>query len=145
MSARIDFRDHMVSLIQSMSDFTASNTHLYKLDRVDATPAACVYLASMLSEKESMSGTSMSMARTLTVHVDFHSNHATDADSQVDTWLNELELLLYRSIKNNTAPASILKAQLDEAEYRPTERGGKKIGDLVSSWVAEFSETLTAS
>jgi hypothetical protein len=145
MSDRIDIRDKIVSLVEGMTDFSAANVKLYKLDRVDKTPSSSVYLGRMDSSVGSMGGGSNSIDRELVIMVDFHSDHGTDADAQTSAWLEELETAIYRARKAGEFPASVEAASLDFAEFRPTSTAQEKTGDLVSFWRVEFSERLATS
>jgi len=144
-SPRIEFRNHIVGLIKQIADFNDGNVSLYKLDRVDSTPCASVYLGRLTSETEAMGGSSNRIERDLTVMVDFHSNDGTDADAQTDAWLVELEQLIFSSSKNGELPAGCDDAELSFAEFRPTDTSKERRGDLVTVWRVEISETLTAS
>ena len=143
MSPRILFRNKLVELVKELADFDDSNVSLYKLDRVDKTPHAAIYLGRMNSELETMGGDCNGYERDITVYIDFYSDHGTDADAQTDAWLVELEQLIYRAEKNDDLPGDMEDAQLRFAEFRPTSGGKEKRGDLVTAWVANFSETLT--
>lgn len=145
MSDRITIRNKIVALVKDMADFNDANVTLYKLDRVDSTPQASVYLGRMSSELSTMGGSSNSFERDVVIMVDFHSNHGTDADSQTDAWLVELEALIYRADGNGDFPDSLNGLNLEFAEFRPTATSNERRGDLVTVWRAEYDETLTLS
>ena len=145
MSPRIQIRDKIVSLVKEMTDFSDANVSLYKLDRVDKTPSASIYLGRMNSEISTMGGDTNSFERDLVIMVDFHSDHGTDADSQCSDWLEELETLIYRAEKSGAFPNAVEDIALDYAEFRPTSTAKERMGDLVTVWMVEFNEILTAS
>jgi hypothetical protein len=145
MSPRIQLRDKIVSLVKEMVDFSDANVSLYKLDRVDKTPSASIYLGRMNSEISTMGGESNTFERDIVIMVDFHSDHGTDADSQCSDWLEELETLIYRAEKSGAFPDAVEDIELDYAEFRPTSTAREKMGDLVTVWRAEFNETLSIS
>lgn len=145
MSPRIQLRDKIVSLVKEMADFNDANVSLYKLDRVDKTPSASIYLGRMNSEISTMGDDSNTFDRDIIVMVDFHSDHGADADGQTDEWLVELESLIYQAQGRGELPESVEDIELDYAEFRPTSTGKERMGDLVTVWRAEFSETLSIS
>ena len=92
-----------------------------------------------------MGGTSNDFERDLSVFVDFYSDHGTDADSQTDAWLSELEQKIFDAVKNDELSEGFEDVVLSFAEFKPTETSREKRGDLVTIWQAEFMETLSVS
>lgn len=142
MSVRIQIRDKFLELVKTLADFSDSNVTLYKLDRVDQTPASSIYLGRLDSEPTTMGGGSNDFDRELVVMVDFHSDHGSDADAQTSAWLTELETAVYRSLKAGEFPEAVEDAFLDFAEFRPTTTAKERKGDLVTIWRVEFTETI---
>ncbi len=145
MNPRIQIRDKIVSLVKEMADFSDKNVQLYKMDRVDKTPSASIYLGRLNSEISTCGEESNYYDRDLTIMVDFHSDHGTDADSQTSEWLAELERLIYRAEKSDAFPVPIDDVMLSFAEFMPTATSNERRGDLVSAWRVEFAETVTTS
>lgn len=142
MSTRIEIRNQFVSLVKTLSDFGDSNVTLYKLDRVDKTPASSIYLGRLNSEPSTMGGDSNDFDRELVIMVDFHSDHGQDADAQTSEWLTQLETAVYRTLKAGEFPEAVEDVFLDFAEFRPTSTAKERKGDLVTIWRVEFEETI---
>lgn len=144
-SPRIEIRDLIVELVKKIPEFNDKNVSLYKMDRVDKTPAASVYLGRMGSELTTMGGESNTYSRDIGIMVDFHSDDGLDADAQTDCWLVELESLIYKAQETGALSELLEDIDLTYAEFHPTSTGRERMGDLVTMWRAEFSETLTLS
>lgn len=140
MTKRISIRDKMRELVESLPGLKG-RVALYKLDMVDKTPFASVYLDSAKSENLHMFGETATMERTLTLNVDFHLDSVTDADAEADSLLESLEALVLSAARNGDIEG-VRILFLEEAEFRPTQRGKEKSGDLVTTWVAEYDDEI---
>ena len=144
MSKRIEIRNKIKELVETMPDFQAGNVQLYKLDNVDRTPFASVYLDRMTSDPDAMAsnGDSYNVDRSLRVAVDFHLDKSTlDADADMDAWLSQLEHIIMTAAEAHELPRNMA---LESAQFRALETSRERKGDLVTIWRADYDEWVSA-
>lgn len=143
MSKRIAIRDKFMELVRELPGLS-NNVALYKLDIVERFPFASVYLAEMSTENLTMMRQFATMDRNLSLGVDIHLDGEGDADADLDTLLESLESKVIKAALNGDIPG-VREIYLENAEFRPTQRGREKAGDLVTSWRAEYEDSVSLS
>lgn len=145
MSARIDFRNKLIEQLHKLADFSPANVQLYKMDRVDKTPFAAVYLQGMTSRPEAMDSMDcQDVRRELRAVVDFYlDTDAGDADALLSAYLDELEGHIMTAAKNGEFPDR--DVMLESARFHPTETSRERRGDLETIWVIEYDEAIATA
>lgn len=145
MSDRIRIRNKIVEQVKKLADFNDTNVQLYKLDRVDKTPFAAVYLGRLTSELDDMnSSNSQGVSRSLRVMVDFHlDTTAGDADAILSEYLEEMERHVLTAAKLGEFEGR--DASLEEAEFHPLDTSRERRGDMSTTWLIEYDETITTA
>lgn len=145
-SNRILLRNTIRDLVATLPGFNADKVKLYKLDRVDETPFASVYLDRMDSDLETMTsmGRVNAVSRKIRVAVDFHLDEGTtDADSAMDDWVAELEQKVMKEARADNI-GDIRFVVLTSAVFRPLSTHKEKRGDLVAIFEAEYEEMISS-
>ncbi|MBK1835009.1 hypothetical protein [Roseibacillus ishigakijimensis] len=144
MSKRLAIRNKVLELVESLAGFSPGNVALYKLDTVERTPFASVYLNETETDNLHMMRGMATMERTLSINVDFHLDSATDADAEADALLEELEQRILKAAMAGDIPG-VRILFLASAEFRPTQHGKQRAGDLVTTWRAEYEDSISLS
>ena len=141
MSKHIAIRNKLRDLVQGLDGFGAQRVALYKLDNVDKLPFVGIYLNETNTENLHMMRECATMERVLTVNVDIHLAESVDADLKADNILETLEKQVLKAAKNGEIDG-VRMVFLQSAEFRPTERGKERSGDLVTTWAAEYDDSI---
>jgi hypothetical protein len=143
MSDRINIRNKIVEQLKKLAAFDDTNVQLYKLDRVDKTPFAAVYLGRLTSELDDMnSSNAQGVSRSLRVIVDFHLDTTTgDADAILSGYLEEMERHVLTAAKKGEFEGR--DASLEEAEFHPLDASRERKGDMSTTWLISYDETVS--
>jgi hypothetical protein len=135
---RIDIRDKMIELVAALPGFTTDLVAAHKLDKVELSNQASVYLQGLDSEPAANRGV---RKRDQRVNVSLFLEDDTDAEAKGSDLLNTLEAAV-ETTRRATGFGGISGCYLESANvaHDPTSKG--KRADIHATFLFEFTEAI---
>jgi hypothetical protein len=135
---RINIRDKMIELVAALPGFTTDLVAAHKLDKVELSNQASVYLQGLDSEPAANRGV---RKRDQRVNVSLFLEDDTDAEAKGSELLNTLEAAV-ETTRRAAAFGGISGCYLESATvaHDPTSKG--KRADIHATFLFEFTEAI---